>query len=144
MSASAKIKAARAEQWQRKSEAIVTVQLPFPISTNRLWRPVRGRMICTARYRTWKRAAGNEINRQKLGRIKGPFNVSVVLQRKPGKNPDADNCLKCVLDILQEYQVIENDNLTRAIDISWSPHQVGAHVVLTRLSDSVALRRAAA
>ena len=143
MSASARIKAARAEQWQRKSEAIVTVQLPFPISTNRLWRPVRGRMICTARYRTWKRAAGNEINRQKLGRIKGPFNVSVVLQRKPGKNPDADNCLKCVLDILQEYQVIENDNLAREVHVSFSPSRVGAYVVLARVPSS-SLRAVAA
>ncbi len=135
MTAAARIKTALAEQWQRKAAPVVALYLPFPISANRLWRPVRGRMIATERYRTWKQAAGAEINRQRPGRIKGAFSCRIVLERKEGRGRiDADNGIKACLDILQAYGVIENDRLANEVNVSWSENMTGAYVVLTAVA----------
>ena len=38
-----------------------TVKLPWPPSTNSLWRSVRGKVVRSAAYRTWWDAAGWEL-----------------------------------------------------------------------------------
>lgn len=130
-----RIKAAMETQWKRRAEAVVCLYLPFPISTNRLWRPVGGTLVCTARYRTWKRAAGNEINRQRPGRIKGTFTARIVLEKRTGRQRiDADNGTKCLLDILQTHGIIENDALATQVSVMFSPAMDGAYVVLTAVA----------
>ena len=118
-------------EWKRRPELVVVLDLPFPISTNRLWRPAAGRMVKTARYRTWRRAAGNEINRQRPGRIEGAFHCRITLELKLGRKIDGDNGVKCVLDALQENGVIDNDCLATETTVEWSKTVTGAHVVLT-------------
>lgn len=132
---STRIEAALETQWPRRAESVVCLTLPFPISTNRLWRPAKGTMVKTKRYLTWCRDAGNEINRQRPGRINGAYHVRIVIERKSGRNRiDQDNGIKCVMDCLQEHGVIENDRLTIETNVSWSEHMKGAYIVLTAVA----------
>lgn len=132
-----RMRTALQEQWARPEWPVVGLHLPFPISTNRLWRHARGRVIRSERYRVWKQAAGAEINMQKVGGVRGPFRINVKLEYKVGhRRIDADNGLKCVLDILQEYGIIENDRLAIEVNVSWSSEINGTYVVITSADPS--------
>jgi crossover junction endodeoxyribonuclease RusA len=53
--------------------------LPFPPSTNRLWRVVEGRAILSKAYREWIAEAGLELMRQRPKRYDGPVALSIEL-----------------------------------------------------------------
>lgn len=84
--------------------------LPFPVSTNAMYRAVKGRSILSARARAWKELAGVEIMSQRPVKHKGP--VSIYLEYTPPdkRRRDPDNHLKIVMDALVTSGVIEDDS----------------------------------
>src|SRR5580704_1186961 len=77
--------------------------LPFPPSTNRLWRSVRGRVVLSPEYKNWKgRAADALIVVQNLGKspVLGIHELEVRLSSSVRNKGDADNRLKAVLDVI--------------------------------------------
>jgi len=120
-------------QFDRKEVEAVTIDLPFPPSVNRLWRSTKsGKHYRSPRYQTWFQAAGIEINRQRPGKVLGQFSVLLQLGRPDRRGRDLDNLMKPVLDILEHYGVIENDNLAQHVAIHWSDTIKGAHVVVSK------------
>ncbi len=100
----------------------VRYKLPYPPSTNALYANVPGKgRVKTARYRTWLRAAGNEILAQQRVRIDGQVHLTITLTPRPGTNPDASNSIKALEDLLVTMEVIEDDNrrIVRRLIVKW-------------------------
>ena len=125
---------AGAEQWKRTPVSRVVITLPMPPSVNRLWTVKPGGMYRSRRYETWARAAGNEINRQKPGSVRGHYELTLTVEDKP-RRPDLGNTEKAVSDLLQEHGVIENDALCQKITLEWSREVKGARVAVQQWID---------
>lgn len=102
---------------------MITLTLPYPPSTNGLWRSSKRKdgtpyVHRTKRYMTWLNSAGWEIRAQKPSRIDGPVEITIVLKRG-AKNHDLDNRIKPILDALQKFHVIEDDKYVQRLSVEW-------------------------
>src|ERR1700719_229155 len=112
--------------------------LPFPPSTNRLWRSVRGRVILSRHYKDWKKSASDAIIvLQNLGKspVLGTHELSLKLKSNRIKIGDADNRIKAVLDIAAECHLIVNDKQCRRSSVEWATIE---HECLVRLTGEIA------
>ena len=103
----------------RESVQFVAVDLPKPISTNNLWKPVkRGKhayMIASKEYLDWQSLAGLTLNTQRPGLVEGPYALTITVSSK--WRGDLDNCIKAASDVLQSQGVITNDKHAQEITI---------------------------
>lgn len=114
---------------------MTTINLPKPISTNRLFRNKGRQRVCTQEYNTWKWHALDMLQGQKpFPKQSAPVRVlfavgEVGLQ----SSMDGDNCLKCLLDALVDNGVLTDDNRqhVRGIGMEWVPGKEGvtAHIM---------------
>lgn len=99
----------------------VTLELPFPPSTNALFKNVPGKgRVRSAAYKAWAIEAGYAVNR--ASPVKGPVTVSVQLSPPNKRKRDADNSLKPILDLLVKHGVIEADDwsIVRSVSAEWA------------------------
>ncbi len=136
----ARLRAAVAAQWPRRAQASVTLDLPYPVSTNRLWQKGLTGLVRTPTYATWFRAAGNRLNEQHPGKVKGEYELTVLLGKPDRRKRDLDNTIKSLSDLLVEHGIIDDDSFARKITLEWSSDVTGARVTVTALA---ADRRAA-
>jgi Holliday junction resolvase RusA-like endonuclease len=102
------------------------VDLPFPPSTNRIWRHEsnnRRKMIhLSAEYRAWKAQADAcalaDRGWRSKARMPGPFSAAILLSRRH-RAGDVDNRIKAVLDWAQRVELIRNDSLAEEITARW-------------------------
>lgn len=96
------------------------MDLPFPTSTNRLWRGTGKRVVLSAEYRTWKTQAGLAVTAngswRRRAAMPGHFIATVLLDaarrmttRSRGR--DADNFIKATLDWAQSMALVSDDAL---------------------------------
>ena len=114
--------------------------LPFPPSTNRLWRSVRGLVILGANYKNWKKRAVESVTiLQKVGKqpVLGVHELELYLSMGVGKRGDADNRIKAVLDIAVELMFIVDDKFCRRASVEWATID---HDCLVRLTGEVAYK----
>ena len=83
------------------------ILLPYPISTNRMWRNVRGRMILSKEGAEYKNAAAWMCRAGGMRPLDGDVELIVILHPKQtvkgiasNVRIDLDNCLKAVCDSL--------------------------------------------
>jgi crossover junction endodeoxyribonuclease RusA len=88
----------------------LSILLPWPPSTNTLWRAVRGRNILSEKYRAWRQAAGMELMMQQPKKHLGPVAITIELCSPDKRRWDIDNKTKATLDLLVEHGVIEDDS----------------------------------
>jgi crossover junction endodeoxyribonuclease RusA len=107
-----------------------SISLPFPPSTNRLWRVVDGRAILSKSYRDWIAAAGVELMAQRPKKHQGPVAVNIRVGMPDGRKRDLDNLQKACLDLLRRHGVIEEDHsgILRDLRISIGEGFVGARI----------------
>lgn len=115
----AKVAEALEQQWQRKTEETVAVDLPAPLSTNDLWSLNRQSMFKSKAYSTWLKAALQEISAQRAGRVLGGYSLTILVNPACTR-ADLDNCAKAISDVLQLTGVIENDKMAERVVIEWS------------------------
>jgi crossover junction endodeoxyribonuclease RusA len=114
----------------------ITMHLPFPPSTNSLWRSSRGRVHLSAKYKAWLNTAGYEWIAQKKHQpngISGHFKAILILNEDMRSRKDCDNHAKAPLDLAKQHGLIVDDKLCDAILIKWgSPKKapLGARLVL--------------
>jgi crossover junction endodeoxyribonuclease RusA len=125
----AQVKQMVAEQWARPSVPVVSIRLPYPTSTNRLWRRTATGISRSPAYATWFRAAGNELNAQHPGRVHGPYALTVSLGRPDRRKRDLDNIVKSISDLLKTNGVVDDDSQAVRITLQWVP-VAGAHVLV--------------
>lgn len=91
-----------------------------PSVNNMFWnKPGKGR-VKSDTYRTWRSAAGWDIQRARPQKIKGHFRLSLTFaEAKRRSNSDLDNRAKACLDLLVEHQIVEDDSLADSISLAW-------------------------
>lgn len=112
----------------------VIIDLPMPISVNRIWRANRAgkkRVSLSPEYASWQRSA--DALSLSLGQFRGlktivgPFEAEIVIKRTRG---DLDNRTKGVLDWLQSRGVIVDDKFCERLVVSWGDAPTGCRVTL--------------
>ena len=88
---------------------MVVYTIPWPPSTNSLWRAFRGRNILSKEARIWFASGLESLTAQKARPILGRVEIVVVLHPPSKRQYDIDNRLKAVLDLLVKAGVIEDD-----------------------------------
>ena len=105
---------------------MITLTLPRPPSVNALFRNIRGKgRVKTERYRTWLRAAMNEILAQKPQGIEGPYVVEIRVDKG---RADLDNLAKGPLDLLVKCGVTEDDKHLMKLTMVHQPGQMDCTV----------------
>lgn len=100
----------------------ILFDIPWPPSTNRLWRTSKGHTHKSAEYRKWIKAAQSEWYVQKVNqakRIDGEFSATLILNPPDKRRIDIDNRIKAVLDLAQSLNLIENDHLCRRLLVEY-------------------------
>jgi Holliday junction resolvase RusA-like endonuclease len=108
--------------------------LPFPPSTNRLWRYDRGRLHLSGDYARWKRKADQAALEQGLDKasVLGRHTLAVKLSTRFCRHRgDADNRLKAVLDWCQCIALILDDGDCRKASVEWADIDRDCIVTLT-------------
>ena len=114
----------------------IVLDLPPPISTNRLWRSAkteRTRMAVykSGPYKQWiRRADAMLLELGQLPGIKpivGKFTALILLKRS---SLDLDNNSKCVLDFLQSRNFIIDDKLCQELTLRWGDAPTGCRVTV--------------
>jgi crossover junction endodeoxyribonuclease RusA len=115
--------------------------LPFPPSTNRLWRSVNGRVILDADYKNWRKRAIESIQVSqniRNGPVLGVHQFELKLSACVGRCGDADNRIKAVLDLAKETMLIVDDKLCRRASVEWCSDI--DHDCLVRLTGEIAYK----
>ena len=100
----------------------VTVELPIPTSTNRMYLHTRTGPVKTPRARSYKLACLAACRREGItAPFLGPVRVSLIVYRK-WRRGDLDNFLKVLLDSLQGL-TYHKDSRVRVIDAELNDEQ---------------------
>lgn len=117
------------------------IDLPFPVSTNRLWKWARGKKpYKSAEYRRWLSNADQQVLVSKILRgfqtICCPFEADILLS-SDFRTGDPDNRIKAVLDFLQSRSVILDDKLAQKVTVEWvlpNHAPVGCRAIIKELA----------
>lgn len=111
-----------------------TINLPFPVSTNRIWRQGKGRTYLSPEYEAWIKQADalyltqtRKLHVVTLGR----YHADLVFDEKQRGAKDADNLIKCVNDWLQRVDIVHNDKMCYGGKWSWGEAPSGCIVIVT-------------
>ena len=115
--------------------AMIKIDLPKPISTNRLFKNKRSGRACTEAYNTWRWHASAMLQDQKpLPKPNGPVRIMFAVGEVGLRaDMDGDNCLKCLLDALVDGGVLSDDNrkIVRGVGMEWVEGKEGATAHIT-------------
>lgn len=83
-------------------------------------------------YTAWREAALWEIKAQRVGRIDGPYSLSIAAQRhwRSKRARDIDNIIKPVSDALVKAGVVRDDSLAESVSARWADDLGGPAVVV--------------
>jgi len=114
---------------------MIKLEIPFPISMNRLWRASKGGTVYRAPdYVAWKQEACWTIIAQRGGyKILGPFKLTMLVVPPDKRHRDLDNLLKASLDALAGAGVIANDRHCRWIEARWVEDGAPCTIILENL-----------
>ena len=107
----------------------IRLSLPYPPSAWDLYTGWGKTRRLSDEYRKWRDDAGWYIRGRNEPPLSVPFALSIALKR-PNKRQDLDNRSKAVLDCLQHYGVIKNDNLCERVTATWDHGMTEECVVL--------------
>lgn len=117
--------------------AAIVIDLPTPISVNRIWRANKagGKRVSKSReYVSWQKSADalamSTGQFRGLKTVVGPFEAHIVLKRVTG---DLDNRAKGVLDWLQSRSVIVDDKYCERLLLEWGEAPTGCRVTVRPL-----------
>lgn len=107
-------------------------ELPFPPSTNAIWRTAGGRVHRSASYQEWQIAAGYQLSQQiRSQKVPGPIGIELRFVKPSKRRMDLDNRIKPVLDLLVAHQVIDDDCLVQNISAQWAQDGAPVQVLVT-------------
>lgn len=103
---------------------MIRIELPYPPTTNTLFRNAGKSRVKTLGYRDWIKLASVSIKDSHRQGI-GPYHISIALKRPDMRRRDIGNLEKAVSDLLVSHGVIQDDSLcqrlfkTREEAIEW-------------------------
>lgn len=108
-------------------------QLPYPPSVWDLYEGWGKSRSLSREYRKWRDDAGYFI-KAPAKQITVPFSIAIALKRQNTRQ-DIDNRSKAVLDVLEHYGVIKNDNLCERLSMHWDADLPAECVVIVQPSE---------
>lgn len=109
----------------------IVLDLPPPISVNRIWRKTKAGVMKSKDYEKWiNRADAMLVELDQLKGVRslpGKFTALIVVKRS---NLDLDNNSKCVLDFAQSRCFIVNDKLCEELVLRWGDAPAGCRLTL--------------
>lgn len=112
---------------------MIVLDLPFPPSTNRLWRQRNRGVYLAPEYKKWMREADAMLMAASalrgVKKIYGPFTAFITLDRGQ-RRMDLDNAIKGCLDFCQRIEVIANDSHCERLVCEWGVAPAGCRVTL--------------
>jgi crossover junction endodeoxyribonuclease RusA len=96
------------------------ITLPFPPSTNNLFKNIGKGRARTAAYNAWINEALWMVKAQRPASVTGRFTFEMLVQRPDKRARDIDNLTKPVLDLLKKAGVIRDDSDAKRIVLEWS------------------------
>ena len=114
----------------------IVLHLPFPVSTNHIWRHRGGRGYLSERYKAWQKEAGQEWLAQRKNQpkaISGRYGAILIFTKPDKRKRDLDNLIKGVKDFLVDMAVIDDDNLCEKLYVRWGTKKeapLGSKVIL--------------
>lgn len=114
----------------------ITLNLPFPVSVNAIWRGKHKGAYKSPKYKAWITQAGLEWMTQKVKQpkqIPGEFSAFIILARPDKRVRDIDNFAKGIMDFCKAHNLIVDDKLCSRLYIRWGkPHEapLGSKVIL--------------
>lgn len=116
--------------------------LPYPISTNRYWRNVRGRMIRSKEATAYKQLAGWTAKACGVRETKNPVEMHIKLHPKTTKAGlasktciDLDNALKVAIDALNGIAYVDDKQVVKIIAEVSTPLTDGGLTVMVYESE---------
>ena len=110
------------------------IELPFPLPISACFEniPKVGRRA-TGRYREWTNEGLWMIKAQKPRKFDGEVSILIGLVAPDKRARDADNTLKCILDLLVKAGVIKDDSnrFVRRITVQWVASGAPCTVLIT-------------
>lgn len=118
---------------------MILLNLPRPPSTNNLFRTLSGKgRVRTTRYKTWIRAAGNELIAQRQRHMAGPVRLHIQFGRdkRADGSPstrklDIDNYAKGTLDLLTKHHLIDDDAFVEELYLRWTDDVSSKRMMVT-------------
>lgn len=108
----------------------VIVILPYPPSANRMWRHVGSKVLRSAEYETWRKAAVLLIHAETRGKgIAGPYGLTLQIGRPDKRRRDLDNLIKPLNDALVLAGAVADDSDCQRIDAAWVTGIQGVRVM---------------
>ena len=112
---------------------MIRLQLPYPPSGWDLYNGWGDKRHLSTTYKKWRKDAGYFIKAPGKP-IDVPFSISIALRRQ-NMRQDIDNRSKAVLDCLQHYGVIKNDNLCERLSMHWQEDLPAECVVILQIAE---------
>jgi crossover junction endodeoxyribonuclease RusA len=102
------------------------MDLPYPPSTNRIWRGIGKRVVLSAEYKNWKQQADVAVvangSWRRRAAMPAHFTALILLDRaRRTPRTDVDNRIKAVLDLAQRLALIQDDTLCDEVTARWAP-----------------------
>lgn len=91
-------------------QAEVVLELPYPPSVNHYYRTYRGRMLVSAKGRAYRDDVAHRIVMAGNPSLIGKLRVTIHLSPPDNRRRDLDNCLKALLDAMQNAGVYHDDS----------------------------------
>ena len=114
------------------ANTIYTYHLPYPPSTNRLWRITGKRMYRSKKYLEWMGECALALELENRPNIDYRFNIEIVVGRPDRRRRDLDNLSKPILDCLQHCRIVKDDCLNQRMTLMWTNEFEGAKVTIWR------------
>lgn len=94
------------------------LKLPYPPSTNKLWRYFRGRVVLSKEAQMYIKDVGYLVARVQPYKKSSRLQAEMIVHAKDNRKRDLDNCFKIVLDSLEKAGIFENDSQFDELTIS--------------------------
>ncbi|MDW9415171.1 RusA family crossover junction endodeoxyribonuclease [Sinorhizobium meliloti] len=112
---------------------MIKLHLPYPPSGWDLYSGWGKTRSLSPTYKKWRNDAGYFIKTPKQT-IDQPFALHVALRRQ-NMRQDIDNRSKAILDCLQHYGIIKNDNLCERLTMCWDSDLPAECVVIIQVCE---------
>lgn len=115
--------------------AYIQLTLPYPPSTNRLWRRAGKRIHKDAKYTAWLEEAGWVAREQCSWGLSGKYQLTILAARPDRRKRDLDNLIKPVSDLLASVGIIGDDCDCEMVVARWIPEPEGVHVRIENVDE---------
>jgi len=114
---------------------MISIELTYPPSANRLWRSAgKGKVYTSPEYAAWKKDAAWTVAAavSQQGRVEGPYELVIAVRKPDRRKRDLDNLFKPISDALVAGGAIKDDSECAAISAAWNPDlQAPVSVMIT-------------